>query len=176
MASYFWTGVPMDWIDPGTGQSVRLNRVQRTSDGLIGGWIESTRNLSFSGSCFVYDEAKVFGLATVRQDAHVSGDARVWGKSDVYGNAQVTENAEVVDSEMSGGLLMGNAVLINTIMTHGTYSSSVLGSMSTTGAPPSITPSDIIKPLMKEYKCECGAHKVGIPNFCKGHSHWCPVA
>ena len=43
----------------------KLYRVKRLSDGLIGGYIESEKNLSHEGSCFVYDDAKVHGNARV---------------------------------------------------------------------------------------------------------------
>ena len=49
--------------------------------GDLGGWIESEKNLSHEGICWVAEEAKVYG------------DAKVFGKAGVYGNAEVYDNA-----------------------------------------------------------------------------------
>jgi carbonic anhydrase/acetyltransferase-like protein (isoleucine patch superfamily) len=81
--------------------SITLNRIRRISDCKLGGWIESQKNLSHEGDCFVYDNGRVFGDAHVSGDArvfgdaHVSGDARVYGKAEVYHNAQVLGDARV---------------------------------------------------------------------------------
>lgn len=74
--------------------------------GDLGGWIESEKNLSQEGKCWVYDEAKVsgdaqiYGNALVRWNAEVYGNASVYGdakvyEAKVYGNAKVYKNAEV---------------------------------------------------------------------------------
>ena len=39
---------------------ITLRRIRRLSDGLVGGWIESERNLSHEGESFVYSEAIIF--------------------------------------------------------------------------------------------------------------------
>ena len=39
-----------------------LRRIKRMKDGLIGGWIETEKNLSQSGGCFVYDESMVYDI------------------------------------------------------------------------------------------------------------------
>ena len=38
-----------------------LKRIIRIEDNLVGGWIESEKNLSQSGKCFVYDNAIIYG-------------------------------------------------------------------------------------------------------------------
>ena len=66
-----------------------------------GGYIESEKNLSQRGICWVSDnacvfrDAQVFGDAWVSGDACVSGDARVCGDAWVYGKAQVYGKAWV---------------------------------------------------------------------------------
>lgn len=55
----------------------------------LGGWIESERNLSQEGNCWVYDEAKVF------DNAEVFGGAKIFGKAEVFGNACLYGNAEI---------------------------------------------------------------------------------
>ena len=100
-----------------------LYRIRRIKDGLVGGWIEKEENLSHEGSCFVYDEAvvfgngKVYGDAKVYNNAEVFGDATVFGYAEVYdyarvcgytriyGNAEVYNNAEVRGDAM----IYGNA-------------------------------------------------------------------
>jgi len=69
--------------------------------GDIGGWIESDKNLSHEGLCWVfgdarvYGDARVFGNAQVSDNARVYGDARVFGDAWVFGNARVFGDARV---------------------------------------------------------------------------------
>ena len=63
--------------------------------GDLGGWIESEKNLSQEGYCWVYGNARVFGDAWVYGDAWVSGDAQVYGNAGVYGNAEVYGNVRL---------------------------------------------------------------------------------
>ena len=73
-------------------------------EGDLGGWIESEKNLSQEGDCWVYDNAIVFGEACVFDDALVYGNAQVYGKARVfddawvYGNALVSGGVHVYDS------------------------------------------------------------------------------
>jgi len=64
-------------------------------EGDLGGYIESEKNLSQDGGCWVYGDAKVYGDAQVFDDARVFGDAKVYGDALVYGDAQVYGNARV---------------------------------------------------------------------------------
>ena len=75
-----------------------------------GGFIENEKNLSQSGDCWVYDNAKVYnnakvfdnadiyGNASIFGNAVVSGNARVYGNAWVYHYAMVYEDAEVYDN------------------------------------------------------------------------------
>ena len=79
-----------------------LKRIIRIEDNLVGGWIESEKNLSQSGKCFVYGNAKVYGNATIHGNAEVYGNAEAYGNAIiygsnvvVYGNAKVCDNAKV---------------------------------------------------------------------------------
>lgn len=65
-----------------------LKQIRRIADGLVGGWIQSEKNLSQEGDCFVYDNAKVFG------NTMVCGNAKVSGNSVVFGDVVVTGNAD----------------------------------------------------------------------------------
>jgi len=72
-----------------------LKQIRRISDGILGGWIESEKNLSHEGDCFVSENAKVFGNAKVSGNAKVFDKAEVFDKAKVYGNAKVFGNAWV---------------------------------------------------------------------------------
>ena len=66
-----------------------LHRIRAVTDlprhgvraGDMGGWVESTDNLS--GDAWVFGDARVFGAAEVSGDARVSGDAEVCVSQDV---------------------------------------------------------------------------------------------
>ena len=66
-----------------------------------GGYIESEKNLSQYGNCWidgnacVSDNAWVAGYTRVYGDALVYGNARVYGNAVVYGNARVHANARI---------------------------------------------------------------------------------
>ena len=72
-----------------------LHRIKALKDfgnvkkGELGGYVESERNLSQEGNCWVCGNAKVCG------DAKVCGNAKVYGNAWVYGNAEVCGNARV---------------------------------------------------------------------------------
>lgn len=87
----------------------KLHRIQAVRDfgdvksGDLGGYIESEYNLSQAGTCWVSDNAQVYGKATVYGDAHVSDNAivcdhaHVYHDARVYGDAAVCDNARVYD-------------------------------------------------------------------------------
>ena len=58
-----------------TVNGVTVRQIKRISDGVIGGYIESEKNLDQNGDCFIYDNAVVSGNASVSGNAWVSGDA-----------------------------------------------------------------------------------------------------
>ena len=60
-----------------------------------GGFIEKECNLSQSGDCWVYDNAKVYNNAKVFDYADIYGNAKVYHYAMVYGNARVFGNAEI---------------------------------------------------------------------------------
>lgn len=72
-----------------------LYRIQALKDfgdvkaGDLGGWVESERNLSQEGNCWVYDKAKVFDNALVSDNVRVFGNACVFENARVLGNARV---------------------------------------------------------------------------------------
>ena len=99
-----------------TGQSKTVNgvtvrQIKRISDGVIGGWIESEKNLDLRDSCFVSGNACVFGDARVYGNALVFGDAWVYGNASVSGNARVFGDACVYGNALVSGdaWVFGNA-------------------------------------------------------------------
>ena len=80
------------------GVNTYLWRIQRTSDGKLGGFIESEYNLSLVGSCWVDDNAIVMDKATVCDYAVVCDNAVISGNSNVSGNAVISEYAQLTDS------------------------------------------------------------------------------
>ena len=79
-------------------QVVALRDFGDVRKGDLGGYIESTYNLSNEGNCWIYDDARVYGDARVAENARVSDEARVSGNARVYGNAQVSGDALVYDN------------------------------------------------------------------------------
>ena len=92
-----------------------LHRIRRRSDRKLGGWIESEQNLSHSDSCWVDDNAMVYGNAMVGENARVYGNAEICDRvivkdsAKVYGNAKISGrttilyNSEVYDDAIIDG-------------------------------------------------------------------------
>ena len=82
-------------------ETYNLYRIRALKDfgdvkaGDLGGYIESERNLSQEGDCWVSDKAKVYHNAKVYDNAKVYGEAKVYGNSEVYDNAKVYGEAKV---------------------------------------------------------------------------------
>lgn len=81
--------------------------------GQLGGFIESEDNLSHQGSCWVGDDATVWGNAKVSQFAQVYGDAEVrddclvLGFAHVYGNVTIKGDSIIKDfSRVSGSAIV----------------------------------------------------------------------
>ncbi len=68
---------------------------RRIEAGKVGGWIESEKNLSQEGNCFVDDDAKVYGNAQVRDDAYVYFNGEVYENAEVYGSADIGDYSKV---------------------------------------------------------------------------------
>lgn len=58
--------------------------------GELGGYIESEKNLSQEGDCWIYDDARVYDNAVVCGNARVRGDAKVYDNDMVSGYAVVS--------------------------------------------------------------------------------------
>ena len=80
-------------------------------EGALGGYIESEKNLSHEGFCWIYDHAKVYDEARVYGDAVVFDGARVHDRAEVRDHARVSGYAEIYgDAEIRGDTeIYGNA-------------------------------------------------------------------
>ena len=123
----------------------KLYRIEALKDfgdvhkGDKGSFIESEKNLSHNGYCWVFGNAvvcgdamvwgnaEIYGNAVVSGNAEVFGDAMVCGNAEIYGNAVVSGNAEVFgnarvydNARVSGNAevfgnarVIGNARIVN---------------------------------------------------------------
>lgn len=84
-------------------KGITLYRIEALEDfsdvnkGDKGGFVESEKNLSQDGSCWVYDTAKIHGNAVIFGNATVYDDVEVWGFANIYGDAEVYGQAEIHD-------------------------------------------------------------------------------
>ena len=63
-------------------RDLELCNGKKIKKGQMGGFVETTENLSHYGQCWIYDNAKVYGSANVYHNAIVYGNARVRGKAE----------------------------------------------------------------------------------------------
>ncbi len=90
-------------------EGVLLHRIRSLRDfndvkrGDLGGFIESEKNLSQTGTSWVYDRAKIYNEAFIHKDAQIrdraeiSGSAFVGGAALIDGSALITGNARVFE-------------------------------------------------------------------------------
>lgn len=71
--------------------------------GNLGGYVESEKNLSHDGNCWIYDKAKVYGNANVFNDAKVFDNAQVFGNAKLFYNAKACGDAKVFNYARIGG-------------------------------------------------------------------------
>ncbi len=82
----------------------KLHRIQALIDipsigveaGDLGGYIEEESNLKHNGTCWVFDDAKVYGLTIIKDGATVRGNASVGGNQ--YGYVIMKDTAAVYDN------------------------------------------------------------------------------
>lgn len=112
-----------------------LHRIEALRDfadvrkGDKGGYVESEKNLSHEGKCWVFGNVLVFGNAQVYGNACVFGSADVCGNAKVYGDAWVYGYTLVCDHARVSGTarVLGNAcVLGNAKIRNGIITSKVI--------------------------------------------------
>ena len=109
-------------IKDDNGNIKTLYRIESLQDiredvtiGTKGGFIEKEDNLSHTGGCWVYDEAKVHGNAIICEDAIVydratvmdyaicSGIAQIYNSANIGGFAHISNDARVFDDAVISG-------------------------------------------------------------------------
>ena len=94
-------------------ETYRIRALRDFSDvkaGDLGGYVESEKNLSHDGDCWVYDDAAVCCDAVVKDNAKVKGtsivkaSAIVSDNAVVYGDARIKDYARVCDNAKVGTL------------------------------------------------------------------------
>ena len=87
--------------------------------GQLGGFVQSEKNLSQDGTCWIDDNARVFNNAKVTDNAYVGDESMISLNAEVTDNAVVkesawiTQNAKITDKAFVTGTVMvkGNAVI-----------------------------------------------------------------
>ena len=97
-------------------------------EGQCGGLVDSSYNVSQSGSCWVTEDACVMGNSTVRDDALVTGGSIITGGARVIQNATVADDCQVSDgatvrgnARISGSVAVSDGVVIGRDMSAGVY-------------------------------------------------------
>ena len=107
----------LEYTDPVTGKEITLHRVIAKRDilvgslesgkliysGTLGGFVESGRNLSQQGVCWIDKDCVVCG------QAHVSGDVQVSHNSIIFDNALLSGNGNIKHSNIGGNAKVHNA-------------------------------------------------------------------
>jgi hypothetical protein len=62
--------------------------------GDLGGFVQSKKNLSQKGKCWIYDNAKVLDEACVYDDAKLRNNAVALDSSEIFDNAELLDNAK----------------------------------------------------------------------------------
>ena len=96
MAKYKITKTKKEYYGKVLYQIEALKDFSNVKKGELGGWIEKESNLSQENSCWVSDNAWVFGDARVSDNAMVYGNARVSGDAWVFGDAEVYGNVKLI--------------------------------------------------------------------------------
>jgi len=111
--------------------------------GDLGGFVESTKNLSQYGNCWVYNGARVFGNAFVSSNAGIYSNAQVYDNADVRGNVDVHGNAIICGNTQVFGdaEIYGNAIISQNAQVYGNaiVSQNVNGNSKILGNPPPTT-------------------------------------
>ena len=89
-------------------------------EGTLGGYIENENNLSHDGNCWVYDNAKVYGMSMVLDNAIVMNDTIIEGNSFVSDNAKVCGHAKISDASVGDyARVGGRASVLHNSMVYG---------------------------------------------------------
>jgi len=91
------------------------------SEGDLGGYVEGYHNLSQKGSCWIFDDSKVYSNAKIEDNAIVKS------VSEVYGNAVVKDDVIISQSEVYDNARIIGCTLISLSKIHGNASLGKIG-------------------------------------------------
>lgn len=106
---YYFTGQEKQY------DGITVRQIARVGDGLVGGWIQSEKNLIIEDvgyPAWVGGDAIVYGDAIVDSSATVDGWAVVYGKSRVTWASHVTGCAKIKDSLIKGRSFICNEAFV----------------------------------------------------------------
>lgn len=94
----------------------RIKALKDFSDvkkGDLGGWIESERNLSHDGDCWIYDNAACFDSASITQNATMYDNSIAYHHAQVFGQATIKDDAVVRNNALvtNNATIKENAVI-----------------------------------------------------------------
>lgn len=104
---------------------VTLYRIQALKDfgcvkaGEFGGWVESEKNLSQSGDCWIAMEAKAYDGAEIGDSAILTSKAIACGNSTICGDALLHGNVKVISAKVIDAKIYDNVVVCNGAYIHG---------------------------------------------------------
>lgn len=110
MKKYRLTEESMEYAGKKLYRIQSLICIGKVKKGDLGGWIEKEDNLSQNGTCWVGEEAHVYGNARVEDNAWVTdhasvgGNASINGQSLVFGHATIGGSAKICGSAKIGGM------------------------------------------------------------------------
>jgi len=114
---YEFTNETLEWRGRTLHRIRALRNFSNVKAGDLGGWVESERNLSHEGNCWLYSEAKAYYNSRISDDACVfsyaelSGNASAHDNARLSGRANASGNARLFDNARASGRarLSGNA-------------------------------------------------------------------
>ena len=92
------------------------NSFKNIEEGELGGWLESSYNLSHDDGCWVFSDCYVLGLSEIKDNAYVSNgalivDSKLSNNAFVDGKAYVGHSVIEDDAKVIGSVEIDNAVL-----------------------------------------------------------------
>lgn len=91
-------------------RSFSQNIANEITEGELGGWLEGEHNLSHDGTCFVSEEAKVFGNAEVIEDAIICNTSVVKDNAKISGSCYLYSKCVVgADTILAGNTTVGDS-------------------------------------------------------------------
>lgn len=95
-----------------------IRSFNNVKEGDLGGYIQSEKNLSHEGNCWVYDDARVYGDAIVRDDATVRDKATVCEFAKVTNQSMVGDCASINGRAvvMDNAIVRGNAYIYDGVV------------------------------------------------------------